>query len=117
MPREVLEFRVVIASPSDLFETRRVVFEVIHELNRSLEIQRVAVRGLGWEEYATPGISDSAQTVINEQVLKEYDILVAIFATKLGTPTANALRKLRTPLQIVKARWANIVFRSTFGIE
>jgi len=90
MPREVLEFRVVVASPSDLFETRKAVFNVIHELNRSLEIQRVAIRGLGWEEYATPGILDNAQSVINEQILKEYDILIALFATKLGTPTANA---------------------------
>ena len=40
MPREVLEFRVVVASPNDLFETRKAIFEVIDELNRSFEIQK-----------------------------------------------------------------------------
>lgn len=90
MPRDVLEFRVVIASPSELFETRKVIFDVIRELNRILECQRIAIRGLGWEEYATPGIEADAQTLINQQVLREYDILVGVFATKLGSPTLRA---------------------------
>ncbi len=90
MPRNVLEFRVVVASPSDLFEMRKAVFDVIDELNRAFEIQKVAIRGLGWEEYVTPGIGSSAQDVVNKQLLVEYDILVAMFATKLGTPTPNA---------------------------
>lgn len=91
MPRDVLEFRIVVASPSDLFDVRKTVFEVIHELNRALEIQRVAIRGIGWEEYVTPGIGAEAQSVIDEQLLKEYDILIALFGTKLGTPTSSSL--------------------------
>lgn len=91
MPREVSEFRVVVASPSDVFEARKAVFEVVDELNRAFEAQRVAVRGLGWEEYVTPGVGAEAQEVINEQLLGEYDILVALFGFKLGTPTRNAL--------------------------
>jgi hypothetical protein len=87
MPRQVLEFRVIVASPSELYETRKAVFEVIHELNRTLEAQGVAIRGLGWEEYATPGIGSEVQEVINTQLLREYDILIALFATRLGTPT------------------------------
>ena len=90
MPRRVLEFRVVVASPSDVFETRKAVFDTIYDLNRALEVQGISIRGLGWEEYATPGISDHAQSVINDQLLREYDILVAILGTRLGTPTAGA---------------------------
>jgi hypothetical protein len=90
MPREVLEFRVVVASPSDVFDTRRAVFDGIHELNRALEAQKISIRGLGWEEYVTPGVGSDTQNVINEQLLREYDILIAVFGTKLGTPTPNA---------------------------
>ena len=39
----------------------------------------------------TPGVATHPQVVINEQILKEYDILIAIFGTKLGSPTANAV--------------------------
>jgi hypothetical protein len=90
MPRDVLEFRVIVGSPSDLFDFRKAVFEVIDELNRAFEVQKIAIRGLGWEEYVTPGIGSEPQNVVNEQLLKEYDILIALFATKLGSPTANA---------------------------
>jgi hypothetical protein len=91
MPREVMEFRVIVASPSDVFDTRRAVFDGIHELNRTFEAQKISIRGLGWEEYVTPGIGSDPQNVINNQLLREYDILIAIFGTKLGTPTPNAL--------------------------
>jgi|GEM_PF-4590604 len=87
MPRRALEFRVVIASPSDLYETRKAAFEVIQELDQTFEAQSISIRGLGWEEYATPGIGREVQEVVGEQILREYDILIALFATKLGSPT------------------------------
>jgi hypothetical protein len=90
VPREVTEFRIVVASPADLYETRKVIFNVIDELNRIFEIQKVSIRGLGWEEYVTPGIDTDVQTVISKQILNKYDILLALFATKLGTPTSNS---------------------------
>lgn len=90
MPRQVTEFRVVVASPSDVLEARKAVFDVIHELNRAFEIQKVSIRGLGWEEYAIPGAGSEAQDVINDQLLREYDILIALFGTKLGTPTLTS---------------------------
>jgi hypothetical protein len=89
MPRDILEFRVVIASPSDVFDARRAAFEAIYELNRSFEAQKISIRAMGWEEYVTPGIGSEAQNVINEQLLRDYDILLAIFGTKLGTPTST----------------------------
>jgi hypothetical protein len=71
-----------------MYETRRAVFDVLHELNRAFEIRKISIRGLGWEEYVTPGIASDSQAVINDQLLTEYDILIAIFGTRLGTPTA-----------------------------
>lgn len=91
MPNNVIEFRAVVASPADAFDARKAVFDAIQELNRAFDVQNITIKGLGWEEYATPGIGLDAQEVINGQILREYDILVAVFSTTLGTPTANAL--------------------------
>jgi hypothetical protein len=89
MPRAVTEFRIIVASPSDAYNARKAAFDVIAELNKSFEIRNVSLRGLGWEE-VTPGVAAHPQVLINEQILKEYDILIAIFGTKLGSPTASA---------------------------
>lgn len=76
----------------------------MEELNRTIEVQGAAIRSIGWEDYASPGVGAYPQDVINRQILKEYDILIAIFGMRLGSPTKtqrsgtveeleNALRK------------------------
>ncbi|TWB92150.1 hypothetical protein FBZ93_112220 [Bradyrhizobium macuxiense] len=107
MPREIMEFRVVVASPSDVLNSRRAVFDGIYELNRALETQRISVRGMGWEEYVTPGIGTGAQDVINKQLLRDYDILVAVFGVKLGTPTGRALSGTVEEIEHAIANTAN----------
>jgi hypothetical protein len=89
MPREALEFRVVVASPSDVFELRKIIFEVIRELDRIFEVQNITIRGLGWEENASPGIDSEPQRVISTQILRDYDILIAVFGAKLGSATST----------------------------
>src|ERR1700733_1321416 len=89
MPREALEFRVVVASPSNVFELRKIIFEVIRELDRIFEVQNITIRGLGWEENASPGIDSEPQRVISTQILRDYDILIAVFGAKLGSATST----------------------------
>lgn len=91
MPRNTLEFRIVIASPSDVYSSRNIFFEVVKELNTTLCSQNAFIRGLGYEEYVTPGIDTDPQAVINSQLLKDYDILIALFGAKLGAPTPRAI--------------------------
>jgi hypothetical protein len=90
MPRQVSEFRIVVASPLDMSQEREVVFDSLRELNRSLDIQGISIKALGWEEYTTPGVDTYPQEVINSQLLQQYDILIGIFGTRLGTQTAKA---------------------------
>jgi len=56
---------------------------------RAFEIQKIAIRGLGWEEYVTPGIEADAQTVINQQLLKEYDILSRLTSSVHAHPAIS----------------------------
>ncbi|TKT73253.1 hypothetical protein YH63_018510 [Afipia massiliensis] len=87
--RNITEYRLVIASPSDVFEERKAVFEAIAELNMQLEGSNISVRAIGWEESVSPGIGTEPQAVINKQLFQSYDMLIAVFGAKLGTPTKS----------------------------
>lgn len=43
-----------------------------------------------WETHASPAMGDRAQAIINKQLLKQCDLLVAVFWTRLGSPTGQA---------------------------
>jgi hypothetical protein len=49
----------------------------------------VAIRGMGWEEYVTHGIEADTQTVINQQLLKEYDILSRLTSSVRAHPAIS----------------------------
>jgi len=102
MPRDISEFRIVVASPSDLLDSRKVVFDVIHELNRIFEVQRIGIRGLRWEEYVIPGIGQEGQSVINQQLLADFDMLIALIGTRLGTPTLITLKGPNKPFPFIR---------------
>lgn len=84
-------YRVVIASPSDIREERRIVREVVHDWNAA----HAATRGLvllpvGWESDSVPVMGDRPQAIINSQIIKNADLLIAAFWTRLGSPTGKA---------------------------
>jgi hypothetical protein len=83
--------KVMISSPSDVAEERRVAIEIIHEWNtvHSLD-RRMVLLPVAWETHSAPSMGATAQEVINRQVLADADVLVAMFWTRLGTPTEVA---------------------------
>lgn len=44
---------------------------------------------VGWETHSSPAMGDRPQAIINKQLLAEADLLVAVFWTKLGSPTGK----------------------------
>jgi len=44
---------------------------------------------VGWETHAAPDLSGRAQGIINDRLLKDCDLLIGVFWTKLGTPTGD----------------------------
>jgi len=81
---------VMIASPSDVVEQRDDVREIIATWNfvnayaRSLILMPV-----GWETHSAPDLNGRAQSIINDRLVDDCDLLVGIFWTKLGTPTGD----------------------------
>ncbi|PYI84461.1 MAG: DUF4062 domain-containing protein [Verrucomicrobia bacterium] len=84
-------YNIMIACPSDVQVERNIVREVVHEWNVVNAAKRgVVLLPIGWETHSTPIMGDRPQALLNEQVLEGSDLLVAIFWTRIGTPTGAA---------------------------
>lgn len=90
MPRTVTIFDVMIASPADVAKERRVVREVISEWNESHSLSsNVMLNAVGWDTHSSPAMG-RPQDIVNSQVVQHADLLIAIFWTRLGSPTGKA---------------------------
>ena len=82
---------VMIASPSDVIQERVIAREVIHEWNAIHSCDRSQVLlPIGWETNSIPAMGGRPQELINKQILRDADILVAIFWTRLGSSTGKS---------------------------
>jgi hypothetical protein len=82
---------VMIASPGDVAEERNIAREVIHDWNDiNSQRSKVMLAAVGWDSHSSPELGARPQQLINERVLKDCDLLVGIFWTRLGTPTGKA---------------------------
>ncbi len=80
--------RVMIASPGDVAEERKAVTEEILRWNDANAFARkLVLLPVKWETHSTPQQGDHPQAIINRQLLDDADIMVAIFGTRIGTPT------------------------------
>lgn len=84
-------YRVLIATPSDVSAERQAVREVVHQWNdvHALD-RRIVLLPVGWDTHAHPIMGERPQAAINKQVAKDTDLLVAVFWTRLGSPTGEA---------------------------
>jgi hypothetical protein len=83
--------KVMIASPDDVAPAREAARDVIR-LWSELHAQerKIVLMPIGWETHARPDLGDRPQALVNKQVLKDCDVLVGIFWTRLGTPTGSS---------------------------
>jgi hypothetical protein len=82
----------MIASPSDVDQERHCVRDVIHEWNTiNAESRKTLLLPVGWDTNAAPAMGAHPQDIINERVLKGCDLLVAVFWTRIGSPTGKAI--------------------------
>src|SRR5262249_15608873 len=82
--------RLMIASPGDVSTERAIVREVVGEWNATNASRRnVMLLAVGWETDVAPEMGAAPQSIIDKQILKDADLLVGMFWTRLGTPTAG----------------------------
>lgn len=84
--------RVLVASPSDVPEARDAVENAIHSWNSSNAATRsIVLLPWRWETSSVPLLGDHPQSIINEQGVDGADIVVALFGSRLGSPTREAV--------------------------
>lgn len=83
--------KVMIASPGDVAEERQAIRDLVSEWNYiHAEDRGLVLMPIGWETHSSPTMGERPQAIINRQVLAECDLLVAVFWTRLGSPTGKA---------------------------
>ncbi len=88
MPKNQTIITVFVASPSDVKDERNALDSVISELNRTWsENLNLRLDLIKWETDTYPSFGSYPQDVINTQINDDYDIFIAIFSGKIGSPT------------------------------
>jgi hypothetical protein len=83
--------KIMVATPSDVAAERKVIRDVIYEWNSvHSKDKEIVLLPAGWESDASPSMGERPQAIINKQVLKNCDLLIAVFWTRLGSPTGKA---------------------------
>jgi len=91
MPYQATVYNVMIASPGDVEQERRIARDVIYNWNSLHSANtNIILQPIGWETHSLPEMGDRPQVIINKQLLKNADLLIGIFWARLGTPTGAA---------------------------
>src|SRR5260370_13833055 len=79
---------VMIASPGDVQDERRIVTEELYRWNNANAVsRRLVLQPVKWETHSTPESGAPAQDLIDANLLHNADIIVGIFGNRIGTPT------------------------------
>lgn len=82
----------MLASPGDVSDERQIAREIILDWNNIHSLARsIVLLPIDWEHNSVPTMGDRPREIINKQVLKNADLLVGIFWTRIGTPTGKAV--------------------------
>lgn len=85
-------YRILVASPSDVGEEREIIPEVINEWNAvSAFATKIILMPVKWETHTSPLLGGRPQAIINEQIVKDADLLIGVFWARIGTATGVAV--------------------------
>jgi hypothetical protein len=91
LPFEAIVYRVILGGPSDVELDVRAARETVHEWNDQYAQQsRSVLLPIWWKTHATPELGARPQSILNIRLVDRGDVLVAVFWSRLGTPTGAA---------------------------
>lgn len=83
--------RILIASPSDTHQLRLVARQATEDWNSfNAASLGIVFLPLLWERDTIPEVSDRPQGAVNRQLVEKADATIAIFWSRLGSPTGEA---------------------------
>jgi hypothetical protein len=82
--------KVMIASPGDVAAEREIVTQELYRWNNANAVSReLMLQPVKWETHSSPEMGTHPQTILNERLLLDADIVVGIFGTRIGTATPD----------------------------
>jgi len=90
MAENIYTFRALLISPKDVQVERTAVSETAIRWNAHMgDALKAHVDIIRWETHSSPDLSGPAQEVLDRQIVDSCDFGIAIFWSRLGTPTEN----------------------------
>lgn len=90
MPYNASVLEVMLAAPGDIKAELSAATSCIAEWNDlHSRTQGTVLLPKSWKTHSSPSMAGRPQEIINEQVLSDCDILVAIFWCRIGQPTGG----------------------------
>ena len=84
------QFRCLLISPGDVQDERDALSEVFTNWNAHIgRALGASVELIRWETHATPASGKRPQEALNKQIVDEADLGIALFWSRLGTPTGK----------------------------
>ena len=100
--------RIVVASPGDVKEERKILEKVAEELNKTIAKEHsLHIDVARWETDTYPGFHvDGPQAIIDKLLdIEDCDILIGIFWVRFGTPTKDARSGTEHEIQKAYEAW------------
>lgn len=90
MPKSLTVYSALIISPGDVADEREAIVKMVGSWNAHVGAGlNVRVDPVRWESHARPEMGGTAQAQINRQIVDDCDFGIAIFWSRLGSPTTE----------------------------
>lgn len=90
MAEHIYTFRLLLISPGDVSEERYAISTAITHWNAQIgDALKARVDLVRWETHGTPDLSSTPQEVLDRQIVDGCDFGLAVFWSRLGTPTPS----------------------------
>ncbi len=88
MAYQATVLKIMIASPDDVVPERSLIREILYEWNAvNSDMRKIVLLPIAWETHSSPEMGERPQAIINKGLLKNCDLLVGVFWTRIGTAT------------------------------
>ena len=85
-------YNIMIGAPSDVLVYAEIAINCVNQWNvLNTFSNRIALIPSHWSLSSFPSLEDSAQRVINSELVDGSDALIAIFGSRLGSPTKDSV--------------------------
>jgi hypothetical protein len=109
MSKSKVEISVFVAYSGEMIDELKLIEEIATEINDTYGgLTNLFFKIETWKKAVAPGVDAYPQNVINRQIEDKYDVVIALFGSKLGTPTKNfrsgTVEELNTAIKGYKAK-------------